>query len=59
MILLKGHQSWGTCEDGSFAMGCGDQQQEIRNCADVKITPKPLTETPKGVLFFYNHIVKF
>lgn len=33
------HQSWGTCEDGTFAMGCGDQQQELRNCADVTILP--------------------
>ena len=36
-----GHQSWGTCEDGTFALGCGadEFQQELRNCADVTIFP--------------------
>ena len=28
----------GVCEDGSSAMGCGDQT-EFRNCADVAIEP--------------------
>ena len=44
-----GHQSWGTCNDGSFAMGCGadEFQQEIRNCADVTIE-LPVT---RGFLF--------
>ena len=56
-----GHESWGTCEDGTFAMGCGAEefQQEIRNCADVTIVPRPLTETAQGMLFFYSRILKF
>ncbi len=29
---------WGTCPDGSGAIGCGDQA-EFRNCADVTIEP--------------------
>ncbi len=55
-----GHQSWGTCEDGTFAMGCGAEefQQELRNCADVAIEPLPLTETAKGFLFFNTRILK-
>lgn len=56
-----GHASWGTCKDGTFAMGCGavEFQQEIRNCADVTIVPRPLTETAQGMLFFYSRILKF
>lgn len=50
-LYRTGHKSWGTCEDDTFAMGCGDEQQEIRNCADVIIVPAPLSDTAKGVLF--------
>ena len=39
--------SWGTCEDGSGAVGCG-KQEHFRACADVSITreedEKPSTE---------------
>ena len=49
IFKFLGHQSWGTCSDGTFAMGCGAEefQQEIRNCADVTIE-SPVT---KGFLF--------
>jgi len=50
-LYRTGHKAWGTCEDGNFAMGCGDEQQEIRNCADISIAQPPLTETAKGLLF--------
>ncbi|XP_055905417.1 uncharacterized protein LOC129940915 [Eupeodes corollae] len=32
--------SWGTCEDGTGAVGCGPQEQ-FKNCADVSILPSP------------------
>ncbi|XP_055852301.1 uncharacterized protein LOC129916409 [Episyrphus balteatus] len=33
--------SWGICEDGSGALGCGPQEQ-FKNCADVAILPSSL-----------------
>jgi len=41
--------NWGTCEDGSGAVGCG-RQEHFRACADINITKegeeKPSTEHP-------------
>lgn len=41
--------NWGTCEDGSGAIGCG-RQEHFRACADINITKegeeKPSTEHP-------------
>ena len=53
-LYRTGHKAWGYCEDGTFAMGCGDERQEIRNCADITVVPMPLTETAKGLLFFHT-----
>jgi len=56
-LYRTGHKAWDTCEDGTFAMGCGDEQQEIRNCADVNIVPAPLSDTAtlslKRIKFFF------
>jgi len=32
---------WGTCENGTEAVGCGPQEQ-FRACADIEIVPKEM-----------------
>jgi len=36
MILITGN-NWGICGNGTGAVGCGDNQETFRNCADVAI----------------------
>ena len=40
--------TWGTCKNGTEAMGCGDQEM-FRNCADVQIYSSTVGRPPSSI----------
>lgn len=37
LLIIYSGNSWGECEDGSYAVGCGNQET-FRGCSDIAIS---------------------